>query len=295
MPSLAQLQAEPWWSREIVTPELSWLGAELCRRTGQPKDAFGSKGNTAHLSGGHRSQEWLKNSDWCENRSYTVQSGLTETQARHIGACDFTPGQWGTSANRKLMAQHTKALFDAARSGRLAGVRQVFGTLDGVHAIGLNVVSNSLTVPDDSHLDHLHLTFDRAHMRDQALMARIADLIGDDMAIVDWTAAWTLQRAVIEDADQIVIPASADLGYGGFSGPNKLKARLVALDAKVDALGAPAPVHLSDGDRIAIAAMVAGELKPLIDALPKPPTAAELEAASDRAVRKALGQLDEAA
>lgn len=264
MPSLAQLQAEPWWSREIVTDELDWLGDELCRRTGRPRDAFGSKGNTAHLSGGHRSQEWIRNSDYCTNTSYTVQSGLSAEQLRHIGACDFTPGDWGTAANRALMVKHTTNLFAAARRGLLSGVRQIFGTLNGTSAIGLNVVSNSTTAPDSSHLDHLHLTFDRAHMRDVALMARIADLIGDDMAIVDWTASWVLQRSVIEDQDQIVIPPNADLGYSGFTGPNKLKARLVALDAKVDALAAPAPVHLSDGDRIAIAAMVADELKPLI-------------------------------
>lgn len=66
------------------------------------------------------------------------------------------------------------------------------------------------------------------------------------------------------------------------------------LDAYGIEIGVPASVHMSDGDRIAIAAMVTADLKPVIAALPKPPTAAELEAASDRAVRKALGQLDEA-
>ncbi len=198
MPSLAQLQAEPWWSREVVTDELDWLGDELCRRTGRPRDAFGSKGNTVHLNGGHRSQEWILNSDWCTNTSYTVQSGLTSTQLRHIAAGDFTPGAWGTSGNRALMVKHTAALFAAARRGELTGVRQIFGTLNGRNAVGLNVLSNSTTTPDASHLDHLHFTFDRRYLRDIALMKRIADIItGDDMPLIaeDVKAVWQYHLA----------------------------------------------------------------------------------------------------
>lgn len=275
MPSLAQLQAEPWWGREIVTAELSWLGAELCRRTGRPRDAFGSKGNEAHLNGGHRSQEWIKNSEWCTNTSYTVQSGLSGEQPRHIAACDFTPGVWGSSGNRTLMAKYTKALFDAARTGRLAGVRQIFGTLNGTSAIGLNVVSNSLAYPDDSHLDHLHLTFDRTRMRDSALMARIADtLTGDDMNAVEWNTGWMAQRVLLEDADEIVIPPNSEVGASGYRGPNQLKRRLVALEAKVDKLSAPAPVEVDY-------AKLAEALRPIV--------AQESEAA----VRKVLGTLDQ--
>ncbi len=198
MPSYSQLEAEPWWGREIVTDELDWLGDELCRRTGRPRDAFGSKGNNVHLNGGHRSQEWILNSDWCTNTSYTVQSGLTSTQARHIAAGDFTPGNWGTSGNRALMAKHTRALFDAARAGRLTGVRQIFGTLDGVRATGLNVLSNSTTTPDSSHLDHWHITFDRRYMRDIALMARIADIITGGFVVAtaeDVKAVWQYHLA----------------------------------------------------------------------------------------------------
>ena len=55
MPTLAELAAEPYWNREIVTDEVRWLGAQLCRRTGRPMDAFGVKGNSVHLRGAHRS------------------------------------------------------------------------------------------------------------------------------------------------------------------------------------------------------------------------------------------------
>src|ERR1044071_1914133 len=175
MATLAQLEAEPWWGREIVTDQLRSLGVVLCSRTGRPGDAFGSKGNTSHLNGGHRSQEWIKNSDYCTNHNYTVQTGLTADQLRHIAACDFTPGSWGTTANRSLVAAQTRRLWDAAKRGELPGVTQIQGTLDGRNPTGLNVTSGSTTVPDSSHLDHWHLTFDRRRMLDAALMARIAD------------------------------------------------------------------------------------------------------------------------
>lgn len=184
MPTLLQLQAEPWWDREVITPELHWLGDELCRRTGAPAYSIGTKGNEVHLNGGHRSQEWILNSDWCTNTHYTVQSGLTAEQLRHIAALDRTPGSWGTAANRARMVVETGRLVTAARAGRLVGVTQIQGTLDGKATYGQNFPSLNTTVPDDSHLDHWHLTFDRRYLHDAALMGRIVDVVlgeEDDM------------------------------------------------------------------------------------------------------------------
>lgn len=263
MPTIQQLEAEPWWGREIVTDELDWLGDQLCRRTGRPRDAFGTKGNAAHLSGGHRSQEWIRNSDYCTNTSYTVQSGLSADQLRHIAAFDWTPGNWGTAGNRRLMVRHTTNLFNAARRGELTGMRQIFGTLNGTSAIGLNVLTNTMTYPDDSHLDHLHGTFDRLHMRDMGLMRRIADIItGEEMNAVEWNTGWMAQRVLLEDADQIVIPPNAELGASGASAPNLLKRRLVAIEAKLAALTIPAPAPV-DPTVIAVA-VKAALLDPLV-------------------------------
>jgi hypothetical protein len=186
MASYAELEAEPWWDREIVTSQLDWLGDELCWRTGQPRSSYGSKGNNSHLNGGHRSQEWIKNSEYCTNRTYTVQSGLSSEQLRHIAAADFVPGAWGTSNNRALMAEQTSRLFAAGRAGKLKGVTQIQGTLDGKVTAGINLPSGSTYRPDSSHLDHWHLTFDRRYMRDTALMQRILDVVlgGEDMSYV---------------------------------------------------------------------------------------------------------------
>lgn len=181
MATLMQLRAEPWWDREVITPELDWLGDELCARTGRPRVAAGSKGDVAHLNGGHRSQEWLLNSRWCTSRSYTVQRGLTSTQLRHIGAFDFTPGAWGTAANRALVREQTIRLVAAGKAGRLPGVVEVLGTLDGRTPVGVDVPEGQVWSTDISHLDHWHLTFDRRHLTDRAVMERIiAVALGED-------------------------------------------------------------------------------------------------------------------
>ncbi|MFI7249782.1 collagen-like triple helix repeat-containing protein [Micromonospora chalcea] len=180
MPTAAQLHAEPYWSREVVTPEVTWLGDELCRRAGRPRSAFGSKGNEAHLRGAHRSQEWIKKSRYCTSRTYTVQSGLTAEQERHVAGVDFTPGAWGTSSNRALMVTQTRRLVDALKAGRLTGVREVIGTLDGRTVVGTRPDGSTFS-SDISHLDHWHLTLDRRHCRDQPLMGRIVAIaLGDD-------------------------------------------------------------------------------------------------------------------
>jgi hypothetical protein len=188
MPTIVQLRAEPWWDREVITPELHWLGDELCRRTGAAASSIGTKGDVSHLNGGHRSQEWIVNSDWCTNKRYTVQSGLSAEQLRHVAALDRTPGAWGTSANRARMVLETGRLVAAGKAGKLPGVTQIQGTLDGKTTFGINLPSLITTVPSDSHLDHWHLTFDRRHLRDAALMQRIVDVVlagpggGDDVS-----------------------------------------------------------------------------------------------------------------
>lgn len=181
MASDAEIQAESWWHREIVTAELDWLGDELCRRTGRPRTAAGTKGNEAHLRGAHRSQEWILNSDFATSRQYTVQAGLTALQARHVAGFDFTPGEWGTARNRALMVEQTKRLLAAMKAGRLDGVRELFGTTDGRSVTGWNNVENRVVTADDSHLDHFHLSIDRRRCADKALMERlVAVVLGEE-------------------------------------------------------------------------------------------------------------------
>lgn len=177
---MAQLQAEPWWGREIVTAELDWLGGELCRRTGQPRTAAGTKGDQYHLSGAHRSQEWILNSRYATNRTYTVQAGLTAGQVRHVAGFDFTPG---TPA---AMVAQCRRLMGAMKAGVLEPVREFYGDVDGDRVVdGWNNLADRAATSDSSHLWHWHLSFDRRALHDRVLMGRIvAIVLGDDMS---WT------------------------------------------------------------------------------------------------------------
>jgi hypothetical protein len=302
MATLVQLQAEPWWSREIVTDQLSWLGRELCRRTGRPSSAWGDKGNEKHLSGGHRSQEWLRNSDYCTNRSYTVQSGLSAEELRHICAGDFTPSSWGTSENRKLMVMHTQNLFAAAIAGELTGLRQIFGTLDGVKPIGLNVLTGTTTFPDDTHLDHLHLTFDRRYMRDAGLMSRIADLIGDAVPTEgERNVGYMIQNALVGVQEpEFDIPAES--GYPALHLANPFGVIVHALFAGTNA-NIPAFANRPARTWINATARDLAEIKAALAELTIPPVEidyAQLAEAlrpivaeeSEAAIRRVLGSLD---
>jgi len=183
--SYDELESEPEWGREIVTSQLTNLGIALRGHFHVGADNWGTKGNNRHLAGSHRSQEWIRGSAYCTNRTYTVQSGLNSTQLRYIGAFDLQPTEsWGSSANRAAMITITRRMIDAMQAGRLNGVRQVFGTLNGSTVTGWDNVTNRVITADSSHLDHLHAGLDRARMADDDLMTDIfSTLTGEEMAL----------------------------------------------------------------------------------------------------------------
>lgn len=169
MPTYAQLQAEPWWNREVSTVEVRWLGAELCRATGRPADAFGNKGDNAagHMKGGHRSQEWIERSQYCTNHTYTVQPGLTEEQKRHIPAIDFTPG------SAQAMVFQSANIYDGMRRGELDEVVEFYGNVNGDQIVdGWNNLLDRDISSDPSHLWHWHARFGRQHMTNRSVMER---------------------------------------------------------------------------------------------------------------------------
>ena len=210
MPTYAQLESERWWGREVVTAELDWLGDELCSRLRRPRASAGSKGDNEHLNGAHRSQEWILNSRYCTSRSYTVQSGLNATQLRHISGFDMVPGEWGTSRNRTLMIAQTGRLLAAMRGGRLDEVRELYGTTNGSTVTGWNNVTNSFASSDSSHLEHWHLSLDRRHCANRALMERIVAIAlgedDDDMPTVDEIWGRQFREYIDEDHDGVREP-----------------------------------------------------------------------------------------
>lgn len=258
MATLLQLRAEPWWGREVVTDELRWLGDQLCARTGRPRSAAGDKGNEVHLSGAHRSQEWLLHSRFSEDRDYTVQAGLTEAQARHIAAFDFTPGPWGTATNRRLVREMTTRLVTAGKAGGLDGLVEVIGTLDGRRVAGIRLPSGSTFHSDLSHLEHVHLTFSRRKLRDRTLMERIlAVALGeaDDMPTAG--EFWAVKfRDYVTDAkgNRPTISASHAL-FSARADAYLARAEIVAVRTEVTALR-ELVAHAGGPDAVAILAGV---------------------------------------
>ncbi|GIG85323.1 hypothetical protein [Plantactinospora endophytica] len=204
MPTYAQLQTESWWARELVTPELDWLGDELCRRTRRPRGAFGNKGDNNHLRGAHRSQEWILKSRYCTSRTYTVQAGLTAVQQRHVAGVDFTPG-----SAAEMVAQ-CKRIYTAVRTGTLEEVREFYGNVDGDKVVdGWDNVRNRAASSDSSHLWHWHLTLDRRCCADRRVMERIlAIALGDpteedvDDATIDKIATRTKTKVMADNGIQ---------------------------------------------------------------------------------------------
>ena len=179
MPSLLQLQAEPWWNAERVTPEVTWLGDQLCARTGRPRSAFGTKGDELHMKGAHRSQRWILNSVFCTNRTYTVQSGLTEAQKDEIAGIDFTPGSGSE------MITQSRRIYNAMRAGLLNEVREFYGNIDGDQVVdGWDNIDDEKITSDASHLWHWHLTLDRKQLHNMDLMRRILSIVlGETMTL----------------------------------------------------------------------------------------------------------------
>jgi hypothetical protein len=285
MVTKAQFDADPFVRREVVTPELDRLGDELCRRTDRPRVAAGTKGDHKHLKGAHRSNEFVEGSPLCTNRTYTFQSGLTDAQERHIAAFDFTPGEWGTPANRALMKTYTRRLRTAMLDGRLPGVRQVIGTLDGEEVSGTNADGSSFDA-DDSHLDHWHLTLDRRRCRDEELMERIiAVALGeeeDDMPLSPNDVSAIAARILGDGGMQMLFTRVEAIvsGRDPHTGaqPNVLHQRINALGRAVGQVDE------------AVAAQLADEFAAVAGAGNRDRVLAELSVAEQAAVlRKVLG------
>ncbi len=173
-----------WYRREIVTAELDECCDLIAAGLGIPRGDVGTKGDEDHRRGHHRSQEWIVNSPFCTNRTYTVQSGLTAEQLRHIAAIDITPGAWGTAENRRRCAAITARLVAAMKAGDLDEVLEVYGAAADLRTVtGWNNRENRVASSDSSHLDHPHIGIDRRKLRDRAFLQRLAQIvIGDDMS-----------------------------------------------------------------------------------------------------------------
>lgn len=162
---MALSPSDPYYRAEVVPASIEAMAAPLCQAYGVGADAFGDKGNVYHDYGYHRSREWILNSPDSRYGSgdYSVQAGRDRGGARdNVSAFDFTPGEWGSSDNRRKMIELTKRMRAAARAydPRLADLREIAGTEDGVHVVTFKAQGGGDLDPfDPTHLDHLHGSF----------------------------------------------------------------------------------------------------------------------------------------
>lgn len=160
--------ADPSYIAEITPASIAAMERPLCSAFDVGLFAFGAKGNTVHLSGYHRSRQWILNSPDSRYGSsdYSVTQALDKSgDWRWVSAFDFTPGAWGTADNRAKMRQITSRVYAAAKAHdpRLSSLREFAGTLDGINVVTFNCADGSLKTPfDRSHLDHCHGSFWRS-------------------------------------------------------------------------------------------------------------------------------------
>ena len=252
MATAAQIEAETWWDREIISDPLDVACDLMALGLGIARSKIGTKGNTAHLRGSHRSQEWIKNSAFCTSRTYTVQSGLTTYQARCVAGVDITPGVWGTDANRRAVAAMTARVIAAMKAGQLPEVREVYGAAPDLRTVtGYNNPEDRPASSDDSHLDHMHLGIDRRVVDKAAAMLKIAHVVIGDVYMDAEQAAKVIRgkltldnmlffwiRGAVDNRDPLLIETyGAELVDTLPPGNRQLAAELAAVKAAVKAGG----------------------------------------------------------
>jgi len=212
--------SDPYYRAELISPTIAAMEEPLCSAFGVGLGNFGSKGNTVHTSGYHRSRNWVLHSRDSAHGSgdYSVQLAADNGNPDDVAAFDFTPGVWGSADNRSKMRLITRRLLDAcqAHDPRVANLREFAGTLDGSNVVTWDCSRNAFKTPfDSSHLDHVHGSIYRSKTRANH-SGIVSVILGVPLA--DWTA------------QQI-----ADLTYTtgvGAPGPAPLHVRLTGLEAK---------------------------------------------------------------
>jgi hypothetical protein len=155
------ITSETWWGRESTPPTLTALGAKLRAHYNLAAVAIGTKGDTNHLDGYHRSWNWDRNSAYCTNRNYST----TETAGNRSPANrDWVCAMDVTLPHDELLAA-CQRLDKAVRAGRLEKVTEWYGNDDGDQRVdGYDNIRNVVASSDSSHLWHLHMSFDRARV-----------------------------------------------------------------------------------------------------------------------------------
>lgn len=174
------IETESWWKAETVPPSLVSLISQLQSYWGIPFVNFGTKGNVFHTRGYHRSFNWVRNSAFSTNRTYSVSetSGNRNPPDKNwVSALDVT-------LPTDLLLPACQRLDQATRSGGLEKVTEWYGNMDGDTRVdGYDNIRNVVSSSDVSHLWHVHMSFDRGRVNENHSDV-FAILTGVDMAEV---------------------------------------------------------------------------------------------------------------
>lgn len=224
---------EIWYKQEVSPPPLIELGRKLVDFFGIPPSNVGIKGNLTHLRGYHRSFNWILNSRYCTNRSYSVSETVGN---RH----PFNP-DWCCALDLTLpqdqLIEVCQRLDRAVRAGLLEKITEWYGNDDGDNRVdGYDNIRNVVATSDSSHLFHLHMSWDRGHVNENHDdVFQILTGTGEDMTPEQ---AWVLHvinwrtDGIVNGRDPITVPARPDLGHDtGLSIPNLLWRELKKIEA----------------------------------------------------------------
>jgi hypothetical protein len=236
VPSQGELESEAVWRNEFTTDEMDWLAEQICDAFDRPRNAAGTKGDTEHLYGAHRSRNWVRKSRFCTNRSYTVSTAVDKAGSGDaIAALDFTPGSVDS------LITICKRLDAAVRAGLLEEVTEWYGNIDGNQVVdGWDNVANQAASSDSSHLWHLHMTIGRKFTAVRAVMERIlAVLTGKDIDTMTPKEflAYEFSSPGLKIPDQTVA-SWLKAGEKAFQEVQKVEVALAATSKKTDALTA---------------------------------------------------------
>lgn len=159
MVSYAQLEAEAVYRDETIPVELAYLARNIRSHFGLDKYAIGTRGNNVHLSGYHRSRNWVLKSKFATRRGYSVTDSPLNAKGGN--------GNWicaiDISVPDRILLPMCKRLDAAVRAGKLEKVAEWYGNKDGDKRVdGYDNIDNEVASSDASHLWHLHISLIRS-------------------------------------------------------------------------------------------------------------------------------------
>jgi hypothetical protein len=172
------MQSDATFNAETIPPNLRKLMDGIRQAFGLSADAVGAKGDLEHRRGYHRSRQFILESPFSANRTYSVtEPGNRDGDQDWICAVDVT-------LDHDRLVIVCRRLDHAVRAGRLEKVAEWYGNLGNDNRVdGFDNIVNALSSADPSHLWHVHMSFIRGRANEDHadVLAVLTGMDSDDM------------------------------------------------------------------------------------------------------------------